>query len=120
MSLVARSLSGALPILPVREQRSTFVPFTEPGLRSVFQVAPELQPAAAAAQWIVVLGRAMLVLAFAYSTLAAARRRFDGRLLLVASSLGACPARVLWRAQPPLLLASIAAAAGRVWRRRCL
>lgn len=61
--------------------------------------------------WIVVLAQSMLVLAFTYSTAAAALRRFDGSLLLVAGSLGARPSRVLLRVQLPLLLPSIAAAA---------
>ncbi|HEX3590158.1 MAG TPA: ABC transporter permease subunit [Pseudonocardiaceae bacterium] len=61
--------------------------------------------------WIVVLGQSMLVLAFAYSTVAAALRRLDGSLLLIAGSLGARPARVLWRVQLPLLLPAISAAA---------
>jgi len=77
-----------------REQYSTFVGFTEPGLRSVFHVAPELQPAAAAAgHWIVVRGQLMLVLAFAYRMVAAALRWFDGALLLVASILAGRPGR---------------------------
>jgi 2-aminoethylphosphonate transport system permease protein len=50
--------------------------------------------------WIVVLGQSMLVLAVAYSTVAAALRRFDGSLVLVAGSLGARSARVLWRVRP--------------------
>ncbi|GAB1641361.1 ABC transporter permease [Krasilnikovia sp. MM14-A1259] len=62
-------------------------------------------------KWIVIAAQAVLVLAFAHSTVSAALQRLDRRLLDVAASLGARPARVLTRVTLPLLLPSITAAA---------
>jgi len=62
-------------------------------------------------KWIVILAQAMLVLAFAYSTVSAGLARLDPAYAEVAASLGARPGRVLWRIRLPLLLPSIAAAA---------
>jgi 2-aminoethylphosphonate transport system permease protein len=60
---------------------------------------------------IVVIAQSVLVFAFAYSTVAAAVQRTDEALPRVAASLGAAPARVLFRVRLPLLLPTIAAAA---------
>jgi len=56
-------------------------------------------------------GQAVLVLAFAYSTVSAGLARLDPAYGEVGASLGARPSRVLWRIRLPLLLPSIAAAA---------
>jgi 2-aminoethylphosphonate transport system permease protein len=63
-------------------------------------------------RWIVLLAHTILVLAFAFSTVTAALDRLDPAYELVAASLGASPARVLWRVRLPLLLPAVAAAAG--------
>ncbi|MGZ4552187.1 MAG: ABC transporter permease [Mycobacteriaceae bacterium] len=62
-------------------------------------------------RWIVIAAQAVLVLAFAYSTVSAALLRLDPGLAQIASSLGARPTHVLRRVELPLLLPAIAAAA---------
>lgn len=61
--------------------------------------------------WIVIAAQTVLVLSFAYSTVSAALLRLDGQLPLLASSLGARPARVLLQVTLPMLLPAITAAA---------
>jgi 2-aminoethylphosphonate transport system permease protein len=61
---------------------------------------------------IVVVAQAVLVLSFTYSTVSAALVRMDPVLELAAASLGAGPARVLWRIRLPLLLPAVGAATG--------
>lgn len=63
-------------------------------------------------QWIVILAHAVLVLAFTVSTVGAGLARLDPVHAQAAESLGASPARVLFRVRLPLLLPSITAAAG--------
>ncbi|MFF7902129.1 MULTISPECIES: ABC transporter permease subunit [unclassified Streptomyces] len=63
-------------------------------------------------RWIVVLAHTVLVTAFAYQSVSAALRRLDPAYEQAAASLGAGPARVLWRVRLPLLLPSLTAAAG--------
>lgn len=61
-------------------------------------------PAVAAAHLV-------FVLPYVFLSLAPAWRGMDGRLPLVAASLGASPARILWRLRLPLLLAPVLTAA---------
>ncbi|MFJ5152277.1 ABC transporter permease [Streptomyces sp. NPDC088353] len=63
-------------------------------------------------RWIVVIAHTVLVTAFAYQSVSAALRRLDPAYEQAAASLGAGPARVLWRVRLPLLLPSLTAAAG--------
>ncbi|MFE4416774.1 ABC transporter permease [Streptomyces sp. NPDC056817] len=63
-------------------------------------------------RWIVILAHTVLVTAFAYQSVCAALRRLDPAYEQAAASLGAGPARVLWRVRLPLLLPSLTAAAG--------
>jgi 2-aminoethylphosphonate transport system permease protein len=63
-------------------------------------------------KWIVILAHAVLVLAFTVSTVTAGLDRLDPAYELAARSLGAGEARVLLRVRLPLLLPSLAAAAG--------
>lgn len=63
-------------------------------------------------RWIVILAHAVLVLAFAFSTVSAALDRMDPAYRQAAESLGAGPFRVLTRVTLPLLLPSLGAAAG--------
>lgn len=62
-------------------------------------------------RWIVTAAHAVLVVAFAYSTVGAALDRLDPAYEQVAGSLGASPARVLLRVRLPLLTPAITAAA---------
>ncbi|MBP2473590.1 2-aminoethylphosphonate transport system permease protein [Crossiella equi] len=62
-------------------------------------------------RWLVLLAHLMIVLPFTYSMVAAALARADPALSQVAASLGAHPARVLWRVQLPLLRPAMAGAA---------
>ncbi|MEU4558625.1 ABC transporter permease subunit [Actinoplanes sp. NPDC023936] len=62
-------------------------------------------------RWLVLAAHVILVLAFSYSTVAGALSRLDPSYAQVAASLGAHPARVLWRIRLPLLLPAMAAAA---------
>ncbi|MEU9096404.1 ABC transporter permease subunit [Streptomyces sp. NPDC048361] len=63
-------------------------------------------------RWIVILAHTVLVMAFAYQSVAAAIVRLDPMYEQAAASLGARPATVLWRVKLPLLLPSLTAAAG--------
>ena len=63
-------------------------------------------------RWIVVLAHAVLVLAFAFSSVSAALDRLDPRYRQAAESLGAGPVRVLLQVTLPLLLPALGAAAG--------
>ncbi|MFD7155884.1 ABC transporter permease [Kribbella sp. NPDC059898] len=63
-------------------------------------------------KWIVVIAHLVLMVAFSYGTVAAALQRVDPSCADVAASLGASPARVLWRVRLPMLLPAIASAAG--------
>jgi 2-aminoethylphosphonate transport system permease protein len=63
-------------------------------------------------RWIVILAHAILVTAFAYSSVSAAIVRLDPMYEQAAASLGARPGYVLWRIKLPLLLPSLTAAAG--------
>lgn len=63
-------------------------------------------------RWIVILAHAVLALAFTVSTVTAGLQRLDPAYEMAARSLGASEARVLLRVRLPLLLPSIAAAAG--------
>ncbi|MFF4541092.1 ABC transporter permease [Streptomyces aureus] len=63
-------------------------------------------------RWIVFLAHAVLVTAFAHQSVSAAIVRLDPAYERAAASLGARPATVLWRVRLPLLLPSLAAAAG--------
>ncbi len=63
-------------------------------------------------RWIVILAHAVLVLAFAFSSVAAALDRLDPRYRQAAESLGAGPVRVLLQVTLPLLLPALGAAAG--------
>ncbi|MFG3102844.1 ABC transporter permease [Streptomyces sp. NPDC048182] len=63
-------------------------------------------------RWIVITAHAVLVTAFAYQSVSAAVTRLDPAYEQAAASLGASPARVLWRIRLPLLLPSLTAAAG--------
>ncbi|WP_028932192.1 ABC transporter permease [Pseudonocardia spinosispora] len=63
-------------------------------------------------RWIVILAHAVLVLAFTFSTVAAALHRLDPELPRAARGLGASEARVLWQIRLPLLLPALAAASG--------
>ncbi|MGW5294310.1 ABC transporter permease [Streptomyces bacillaris] len=63
-------------------------------------------------RWIVIIAHTVLVTAFAYQSVSAAARRLDPMYEQAAASLGASPARVLWRVRLPLLLPSLTAAAG--------
>jgi 2-aminoethylphosphonate transport system permease protein len=63
-------------------------------------------------RWIVVLAHTVLVLAFAFSAVSAALDRLDPAYRQAAESLGASPARVLFRVTLPLLLPALGAAAG--------
>jgi 2-aminoethylphosphonate transport system permease protein len=61
-------------------------------------------------RWIVLIAHAVLVVAFAYSTVSAAVVQTDPIFAHVAASLGAAPGRVLWRIRLPMLLPAIGAA----------
>lgn len=61
---------------------------------------------------IVVMVQTVMVLAFTYSTVSSAAAGLDPQQRLVASSLGASPARILFGVTLPQLLPSVAAAAG--------
>ncbi|MER6981706.1 ABC transporter permease [Streptomyces carpinensis] len=63
-------------------------------------------------RWIVILAHTVLVTAFAHQSVSAAIVRLDPAYEQAAASLGAGPARVLWRVRLPLLLPSLTAAAG--------
>ncbi|QIS05166.1 ABC transporter permease subunit [Nocardia brasiliensis] len=63
-------------------------------------------------KWIVILAHSVLVLAYAYSAVAAALNRIDPGYRQAAESLGAGPARVLFQVTLPLLLPALGAAAG--------
>ena len=63
-------------------------------------------------RWIVILAHAVLVLAFAFSAVSAALDRLDPAYRQAAESLGAGPARVLFRVTLPLLTPALGAAAG--------
>lgn len=63
-------------------------------------------------RWIVVLAHAVLVLAFTVSTVTAGLERLNPDYALAARSLGASEAMVLLRVRLPLLMPSLAAAAG--------
>ncbi|MER7249798.1 ABC transporter permease subunit [Kribbella sp. NPDC000426] len=63
-------------------------------------------------KWIVVIAHLVLMVAFSYGTVAAALQRVDPSYADVAASLGASPARVLWRVRLPMLLPAISSAAG--------
>ncbi|MEV7274845.1 ABC transporter permease [Streptomyces bacillaris] len=63
-------------------------------------------------RWVVIIAHTVLVTAFAYQSVSAAARRLDPMYEQAAASLGASPARVLWRVRLPLLLPSLTAAAG--------
>lgn len=63
-------------------------------------------------RWIVIIAHTVLVTAFAYQSVSAAARRLDPMYEQAAASLGASPARVLWRVRLPLLLPSLTAASG--------
>ncbi|HEY4007011.1 MAG TPA: ABC transporter permease subunit [Pseudonocardia sp.] len=79
------------------------------GLLIAFNRAPVLL---GGTRWIVIAAHAVLVLAFTVSTVTAGLDRLDPDYELAARSLGAGPARVLLRVRLPLLLPSLAAAAG--------
>jgi 2-aminoethylphosphonate transport system permease protein len=63
-------------------------------------------------KWIVVIAHLVLMVAFSYGTVGAALQRVDPSYAEVAASLGAAPARVLWRVRLPMLLPAISSAAG--------
>ncbi|WP_327144868.1 ABC transporter permease [Nocardia sp. NBC_01327] len=63
-------------------------------------------------KWIVILAHTVLVLAYAFSGVSAALDRLDPGYQQAAESLGAGPARVLFRITLPLLLPALGAAAG--------
>ncbi|CAM3261386.1 ABC transporter permease [Prescottella defluvii] len=63
-------------------------------------------------KWIVILAHAVLVLAFAFSSVSAALDRLDPAYRQAAESLGAGPLRVLFRITLPLLVPALGAAAG--------
>lgn len=63
-------------------------------------------------RWIVILAHAVLVLAFAFSSVSAALDRLDPRYRQAAESLGAGPVRVLVAVTLPMLLPALGAAAG--------
>lgn len=63
-------------------------------------------------KWIVVIAHLVLMVAFSYGTVSAALQRIDPSYADVAASLGASPARVLWRVRLPMLLPAITSAAG--------
>ncbi|MEN0140447.1 MAG: ABC transporter permease subunit [Rhodococcus sp. (in: high G+C Gram-positive bacteria)] len=63
-------------------------------------------------KWIVILAHTILVLAFTFSAVSAALDRLDPTYRQAAESLGAGPARVLFRITLPLLLPALGAAAG--------
>ncbi|NTY60717.1 ABC transporter permease subunit [Mycolicibacterium sphagni] len=63
-------------------------------------------------RWIVILAHFVLVLAFAFSAVSAALDRLNPAFGQAAASLGAGPARVLFRVTLPLLLPALGAAAG--------
>jgi 2-aminoethylphosphonate transport system permease protein len=62
-------------------------------------------------KWIVIAAHAVLVVAFAYSTVSAGLDRTDRIYADAAASLGAAPWRVLLRVRLPMLMPSISAAA---------
>jgi 2-aminoethylphosphonate transport system permease protein len=62
-------------------------------------------------KWIVIAAHAVLVVAFAYSTVSAGLDRTDQAFADVAAGLGASPLRVLFRVRLPMLMPSISAAA---------
>ena len=61
-------------------------------------------------KWIVVIAHLVLMIAFSYGTVAAALQRTDDAFAQVAASLGASPARVLWKVRLPMLLPAIVSA----------
>lgn len=63
-------------------------------------------------RWIVIVAHFVLVLAFAFSAVSAALNRLNPAFRQAAESLGAGPARVLFRVTLPLLLPALGAAAG--------
>ncbi|MGV9934989.1 ABC transporter permease [Streptomyces olivaceoviridis] len=63
-------------------------------------------------RWIVITAHTVLVTAFAHQSVSAALTRLDLACEQAAASLGARPARVLFRVRLPLLLPSLTAAAG--------
>ena len=63
-------------------------------------------------RWIVILAHGVLVLAFTVSTVTAGLERLNPDYALAARSLGASEAMVLLRVRLPLLMPSLAAAAG--------
>ncbi|MFG1795405.1 ABC transporter permease [Nocardia sp. NPDC049149] len=63
-------------------------------------------------KWIVILAHSVLVLAYAFSAVAAALDRIDPAYRQAAESLGAGPVRVLCQVTLPLLLPALGAAAG--------
>lgn len=63
-------------------------------------------------RWIVILAHTVLVTAFAYTSVSAAKVRLDPMYAQAAAGLGARPSYVLWRVELPLLLPSLTAAAG--------
>lgn len=64
-------------------------------------------------RWIVIMAHAVLVLAFAFSSVSAALQRLDPYFTRqAAESLGAGPVRVLVQVTLPLLLPALGAAAG--------
>jgi len=63
-------------------------------------------------KWIVIVAHSVLVLAYAFSAVAAALDRLDPAYRQAAESLGAGPVRVLARITLPLLLPALGAAAG--------
>ncbi|GAA0961047.1 ABC transporter permease subunit [Kribbella koreensis] len=62
-------------------------------------------------KWIVVIAHLVLMVAFSYGTVTAALQRTDDAYAEVAASLGASPARVLWRIRLPMLRPAIVSAA---------
>jgi 2-aminoethylphosphonate transport system permease protein len=62
-------------------------------------------------RWIVLVAHLVLVLPFSFGVVSAAQRRVDPQLAAVAASLGAGPARVLWRVRLPALLPAVSASA---------
>ncbi|WP_433161346.1 ABC transporter permease [Kribbella sp. CA-247076] len=101
----AKRLADALHHLPIA------VPSVVVGLSLL--VAFSRQPVLLnGTKWIVVVAHLVLMVAFSYGTVAAALQRTDPSYADVAASLGASPARVLWRIRLPMLLPAIASAAG--------
>ncbi|MBW4722224.1 ABC transporter permease [Saccharothrix obliqua] len=78
------------------------------GLLVAFSRAPLLLNGT---RWIVLVAHLVIVLPFTFSVVSAAQRRADPVLAAVAESLGASPARVLWRVRLPVLLPAMSASA---------